>query len=1056
MTVDGFRRRFQEARREADEGGLEYLSRTSRYLLRWIQLAEIDDTFEALFEMLVKEEFLTTCEPGLSVHLRDKGKLSMDELGGAADRYLETRRNMSAAKKVPRTPDQEKGRGTTHVAERSGEARSRANGSHQPSRNGNKCYICSKTGHIARDCRHRFKSKEVNKTMAANACWIEEADMEANKVSLESEVASRNEETLLGFAAIVEGRRNLFVYEGRMGDLPVKVMRDTGCTGAVVRKSLVGTKQLTGEWRRYRMLDGTQGTAPVARIELESPCFAGELEALCLEKPLYDIIVGNIQGVVDVVKHGTPPDETRDTLQAEAVGAEGGECHANAVVTRAQGRKKLEPYKGVKVAEPVDLRFSPAELKRAQREDASLKQLWDKEASKTTVNYSKGTSATMEQINGILHQRYLDEMGKSMKQIIVPSIMRKEVMSLAHDTILTGHLGMGKTCDRILAEFYWPGVTADVARFCRSCEVCQRTVPKGRVSRAPLQKMPTIGTPFDRVAVDLVGPIKPASEAGNRYVLTLVDYATRYPEAIALPSIEAKRVAEGLVKIYTRMGIPREILSDQGTQFMSGVMSEVSRLLSVKHVTSSPYNPQCNGLCERFNGTLKQIIRKLCAERPTDWDRYLEAVLFAYREVPQGSLGFSPFELLYGRTFRGPMAILRELWTKDIPEGDVKTTYQYVVDLRNRIEETCRLAQESLAVSQGKAKKHFDAKARMRTLEVGDQVLLLRPTSNNKLLLHWKGPFTVTDKTGPTDYRILIGGKEKVYHINLLKRYYRRQTTITAAALVLEESGDDEDSGTGRDQKTEISVCENKQKETYKNADINPALEEDKREQLMGLLHAFQDIFSDVPGSTDLGEHRIHLLTDEPVRAKPYPLPYNMRAVVEKEVTDMIKLGVIEPTNSPYSSPLHLVKKKDCTYRPVVDFRNLNHQTVFDTEPMPNVEKIYTKLAHAKVMSKLDFTKGYWQVPMAGGDKQKTAFTCSSGTFLFTKMPFELVNSGATFNRIMRKLLSGQEHVDSFVDDVLAYTKDLGEHIAVLEQVFQRIREARLTVKPSKCSFGYE
>jgi len=111
------------------------------------------------------------------------------------------------------------------------------------------------------------------------------------------------------------------------------------------------------------------------------------------------------------------------------------------------------------------------------------------------------------------------------------------------------------------------------------------------------------------------------------------------------------------------------------------------------------------------------------------------------------------------------------------------------------------------------------------------------------------------------------------------------------------------------------------------------------------------------------------------------------------------------------------------------------------------------------VMSKLDFTKGYWQVPMAVGDKQKIAFTCSSGTFQFTKMPFGLVNSGATFNRIMRnmrKLLAGQEHVISFVDDVLAYTKDWGEHMAVLDQVFQRIRGARLTVKPSKCSFGYE
>ena len=144
--------------------------------------------------------------------------------------------------------------------------------------------------------------------------------------------------------------------------------------------------------------------------------------------------------------------------------------------------------------------------------------------------------------------------------------------------------------------------------------------------------MPLIGVPFDRVAMDLIGPIEPASENGNRYILTLIDYATRYPEAIALPSIEAERIAESLVTIYTRLGIPREILSDQGTQFMSGVMAKVSRLLSIKHLTSTPYHPMCNGLCEKFNGTLKQMIKKLCAEKPKDWDRYVEAVLFAYRE----------------------------------------------------------------------------------------------------------------------------------------------------------------------------------------------------------------------------------------------------------------------------------------------------------------------------------------------------------------------------------------------------------------------------------------
>jgi len=117
--------------------------------------------------------------------------------------------------------------------------------------------------------------------------------------------------------------------------------------------------------------------------------------------------------------------------------------------------------------------------------------------------------------------------------------------------------------------------------------------------------------------------------------------------------------------------------------------------LGMINILYTCYTPT-NGLVEMFNGSLKAMLKKLCTERPKDWDRYLEAVLFAYKEVKQESLGFSPFELLYGRTVRGPMAILRELWTNEDPSSEVRTTYEYVLNLRNRLEETCQLVQESL------------------------------------------------------------------------------------------------------------------------------------------------------------------------------------------------------------------------------------------------------------------------------------------------------------------------------------------------------------------------
>ena len=247
-------------------------------------------------------------------------------------------------------------------------------------------------------------------------------------------------------------------------------------------------------------------------------------------------------------------------------------------------------------------------------------------------------------------------------------------MSLAHEAIVGGHLGIKKTTDRITANFHWPGVDGDVRRFCQSWDICQRTIPMGRVGRVPLGEMPVMDTPFDRVAVDIIGPIHPMSENRNRYILTIVDYTTRYPEAVALKNIETERIAEALLDVFSRVGFPKEILSDQGTQFTSNLMAEVACLISMKQLFTTPYNPKCNGLCERINGVLKTMLKQMCTERPMDWDRYLPAVLFAYREVPQASTGFSPFELLYGRKVRGPIDILKELWAGEGTPDDVRNT----------------------------------------------------------------------------------------------------------------------------------------------------------------------------------------------------------------------------------------------------------------------------------------------------------------------------------------------------------------------------------------------
>ena len=209
------------------------------------------------------------------------------------------------------------------------------------------------------------------------------------------------------------------------------------------------------------------------------------------------------------------------------------------------------------------------------------------------VTFSRGLNRgeTKFVLKKDLMYRQFTKENKLTLQLVIPESFREKVLRLAHETLMSGHLGIKKTMDRVLTEFFWPGVCGDVSRFCKSCDICQRTIQKGRVTKVPLRKMPLIDTPFKRVSVDRVGPIEPRSERKSRYNLTMIDYATRYPEAVALPGIETERISEALVEMFSRVGFADEMLTDCGSQFTAEVIKEVSRLLSLQQTTTTPYHP---------------------------------------------------------------------------------------------------------------------------------------------------------------------------------------------------------------------------------------------------------------------------------------------------------------------------------------------------------------------------------------------------------------------------------------------------------------------------------
>ena len=701
-------------------------------------------------------------------------------------------------------------------------------------------------------------------------------------------------------------------------------------------------------------------------------------------------------------------------------------------------------------------------LKQMQREDESLRKYWDRDDALVTGQ----AEISFEEKSGVLYRLYKHPYvngGKPLKQVMVPERLRRPIMEVAHGSIMGGHMGIKKTTDKIQSTFYWPGIQGDVTRFCKSCDVCQKTVSKGSVPKVPLEKMPLIDKPFKRVAIDLVGPISPPSEVGHRYILTLVDFSTRYPEAVPLKNIDTETVAEALVDIFSCLGVSEEILSDLGTQFVSDCMGEVTRLLSIKQLTTTPYHPMCNGLTEKFNGTMKSMLKRLCSEQPRQLHRYINPLLFAYREVPQESTGFSPFELLYGRAVRGPMAILKQLWTKEVDEPEVKNSYQYVFELREKLEDTLKLAHSELEKAQQKGKHYDDRKSKVRKFQSGEKVLILLPTDHNKLLMQWKGPFEVSSVVGLNDYKVKVKGKEKVYHANLLKKYFEREETTPEGAVAGGVDASCVDDAVDCAAKADEAEGENVDflelggyaaKESIEDVKTGPNLTDDQRNEFMDLAKQFTNLFTEAPGATDLVQHHINLISDEPVRSRPYPVPYSIRESLRRDIADMTKMGVIRESSSPYASPVVVVKKKDNTNRVCVDYRKLNKLTVFDPEPMPTAEHLFQELSGDKFYSKIDLSKGYWQITIPEEDIQKTAFVTPDGSYEFLKMPFGMINSAATLKRAMKKLLEDVANVDFYQDDILVHTRRWKEHIRTLRELFSRLVQAGFTIRPTKCLFG--
>ncbi|XP_044860022.1 uncharacterized protein LOC123363206 [Mauremys mutica] len=467
----------------------------------------------------------------------------------------------------------------------------------------------------------------------------------------------------------------------------------------------------------------------------------------------------------------------------------------------------------------------------------------------------------------------------------------------------------------------------------------------------------------------------------------------------------------------------------------------VCKLLGVKQLRTSVYHPQTDGLVERFNRTLKDMLKKFPPEELRHWDQFLPPLLLAIREVPQASTKFSPFEQLYGRRPRGLLDLMRETWEESA--SPTQGLLQYVHQLREYLTQAGTVARENLRAAQAKQERNYNQEVRARTFAPGDRVLLLLPSSESKLLARWQGPYEVVRQVGPVTYEIRQPDRRKklqIYHVNLLKPWCDREGLLIDPCPPEPELGPD--------------TAETKGVE---EPPIGPSLTAEQRKQATCLLQAFQKTFTAAPGYTTRACHTILTEPGKTIRETTRPLPYRMRQEVEEEVRTMLALGVIEPSCSEWRSPVVLVPKPDGTRRFCIDFRRVNAISRFDAYPMPRVDELLGRLGEAQFITTLDLSKGYWQIPLDEASKEKTAFATPSGLYQFNRMPFGLHGAPATFQRLMDHLLRPhQEYAAAYLDDVVIYSRHWEDHLNRVAAVLRTLREAGLTANPKKCRIAWQ
>ena len=585
---------------------------------------------------------------------------------------------------------------------------------------------------------------------------------------------------------------------GRVGDNPCMMTLDSGADHTVVRADLVTDADYTGRCSRVGDYYGCWRDVPTANVWLgikHEYLFKHEVLVVPRDCP-HEVLLGNDLDIFDdlyevamsnsdsdprvkvVTRQQAQKQEEQDAID-KALDARDGALPI--VVESPKSGKDEVPQEQQDIAEreveqdeedvkedeeyEEGVRVDGLDADDEGAPDLPLPDMAGGEGDRKQLIEEQSNDDTLKDIrkwaekgekgyaydHGLLVHVLVTPSEQVCSRIVVPTTRRAELLKLAHSSMLGGHFSHGKTTELLNRRFTWPRMSVDVKTLCSQCVPCQKA-SRARIPKAPLQPLPVLDVPFSKLAFDLVGPL-PRTKSGYKYLLTSICLASKYPDAIPLKRVDVETVAEGLCEIFSRTGIPTEILTDQGSVFTSKLTKQLCSILNIKHVKSSPYHPESNGCLERWHSTLKGTLRKY-PNKTNDWDRLIKYILFACRAAPHANTGYSPFELVFGRQLRGPLDVVHEGWMGgDLPQS---STVQWIDQLREKLALVWEVAVGKEERAKDQMALRSERHSKIRQFSKGDQVLVRVIDPGGKLGDRWDGPYEVETKVADVTYRLAV------------------------------------------------------------------------------------------------------------------------------------------------------------------------------------------------------------------------------------------------------------------------------------------------------------